>query len=476
MKLGPVPRLVAGWAAAYALVAYVLAGARAPPPPAPGFFAGRPLPGASAASPPTSPLLAEAEALQPWLQSVRRELHMHPETKYEEFRTSALVRRELAALGVAFEHPVAVTGVVATIGTGRPPVVGLRADMDALPMEELADVPFRSRVPGKAHACGHDAHTAMLLGAAKLLKAHEAELRGTVRLVFQPAEEGGNGAAKVVQHGALDGVERMFGFHVGPGLPSGTVGGRPGPLHAAAALFRATLTGRGAHGAMPHEGRDPVVAGAAIVQALQAIVSREADPVEQSDVVSVTVFDAGTASNVIPETVELGGTLRTKTSAHMAKLKARVREVIEGTAEVYGLARADVAFPVEVPATHNDPATFAFAESVAAALFGAGVDRMPRRTGAEDFALYDATRPQYPEDGPTDRPTSQLHGKGAIDLPVPGHGERDAGDGRRGAQPVLQGGRERAAAGRRVPRRLGAGVGRGRGPRAGRALSPRTTA
>ena len=299
--LGPVPRLVAGWAVAYALVAYFLAGARAPPPPAPGFFAGLGLPllGVSAAAAPTSPaaLLAEAEALQPWLQSVRRELHMRPETMYEEFETSLVVRRELAAMGVAFEHPVAVTGVVATIRTGRPPVVGLRADMDALPMEELADVPFKSRTPGKAHPCGHDAHTTMLLGAAKLLKAHEDELAGTVRLVFQPAEAGGNGAAKVVQHGALDGVERMFGFHVSPGLPSGTVGGRPGPLHAAAGLFRATLTGKGAHGAMPHEGRDPVVAGAAIVQALQALVSREAGPVEQSDVVSVTVFNAGTAFN-----------------------------------------------------------------------------------------------------------------------------------------------------------------------------------
>ena len=371
MKLGPIPRLVAGWAAAYALVAYVLAGARAPPPPAPGFFAGLPLLGASAAAAPTSPLalLAEAEALQPWLQSVRRELHMRPETMYEEFETSALVRRELAAMGVAFEHPVAVTGVVATIGTGRAPVVGLRADMDALPMEELADVPFKSRVPGKAHACGHDAHTAMLLGAAKLLKAHEAELAGTVRLVFQPAEEGGNGAKKVVEHGALDGMERMFGFHVSPGLPSGTVAGRPGPLLAAAASFRATLTGKGAHGAMPHEGRDPVVAGAAIVQALQALVSREASPVEQSDVVSVTVFNAGSAFNVIPETVELGGTLRTMTVQQMENLQRRVREVIEGTAKVHGMARADVEFPPGYPPTVNDAAAFAFAGDVAASLF-----------------------------------------------------------------------------------------------------------
>ena len=279
LGLAPAPALALG--SALGLVLGLLAGA------------------ARAAGPeaPLVPLLAEAEALQPWLVGVRRELQEHPEIRYEEVKTSALIRRELAAMGVAFEHPVAVTGVVATIGTGRAPVIGLRADIDALPMEELADVPFKSKVPGKAHMCGHDAHTTMLLGAAKLLKAHEAELAGTVRLVFQPAEEGGNGAAKVVQHGALDGVERMFGFHVSPGLPSGTVGGRPGPFHAAAGLFRATLTGKGAHGAMPHEGRDPVVAGAAIVQALQALVSREAGPVEQSDVVSVTVFNAGTAFN-----------------------------------------------------------------------------------------------------------------------------------------------------------------------------------
>ena len=337
---------------------------------------------------PLAPLLAEAEALQPWLQSVRRELHMHPETKYEEFRTSALVRRELAAMGVAFEHPVAVTGVVATIGTGRAPVIGLRADIDALPMDELADVPFKSKVPGKAHMCGHDAHTAMLLGAAKLLKAHEAELAGTVRLVFQPAEEGGNGAKKVVEHGALDGMERMFGFHVSPGLPSGTVAGRPGPLLAAAASFKATLTGKGAHGAMPHEGRDPVVAGAAIVQALQALVSREASPVEQSDVVSVTVFNAGSAFNVIPETVELGGTLRTMTLQQMDNLQRRVREVIEGTAKVHGMARADVEFPPGYPPTVNDAAAFAFAGDVAASLFGADVEVVPPIMGAEDFSEY----------------------------------------------------------------------------------------
>ena len=389
--LGPVPRLVAGWAVAYALVAYFLAGARAPPPPAPGFFAGLGLPllGVSAA-PPTSPaaLLAEAEALQPWLQSVRRELHMRPETMYEEFETSSLVRRELAAMGVAFEHPVAVTGVVATIGTGRAPVVGLRADMDALPMEELADVPFKSQVPGKFHGCGHDAHTTMLLGAAKLLKAHEAELAGTVRLVFQPAEEGGNGAAKVVQHGALDGVERMFGLHVMPSLPSGTVAGRPGPLLAAAASFHATLTGKGAHGAMPHEGRDPVVAGAAIVQALQALVSREASPVEQSDVVSVTIFNAGSAYNVIPETVELGGTLRTMTVQQMSDLQRRVREVVEGMAKVHGMARADVKFLPGMPPTVNDASAFAFAGDVAASLFGAEVVVVPPIMGAEDFSFY----------------------------------------------------------------------------------------
>ena len=376
LGLAPAPALALGLA--LGLVLGLLAGA------------------ARAAGPeaPLAPLLAEAEALQPWLVGVRRELHEHPEIRYEEVKTSALIRRELAAMGVAFEHPVAVTGVVATIGTGRAPVIGLRADIDALPMDELADVPFKSKVPGKAHMCGHDAHTTMLLGAAKLLKAHEAELAGTVRLVFQPAEEGGNGAQKVVAHGALEGVERMYGFHIWPGLESGKVGGRAGTLMAAAVFWSATITGKGAHGAMPHEGRDPVVAGAAVVQALQALVSREASPVEQADVVSVTMFRGGSAFNVIPETVELGGTLRALTTEQMANLKARVQAVLEGTAAVYG-CRAEIDFgDHDALPTVNDPEVYRFTRDVAGKLFGQGAyaDLVPTM-GAEDFSVYGALVP-----------------------------------------------------------------------------------
>src|SRR5262249_12442115 len=209
---------------------------------------------------PLLPLLDDAKSIAGWIVELRRQLHRHPELMYEEVETSRLVRTTLDDLGIAYRHSVAKTGVVATIGRGPGPCVALRADMDALPIHEETDVPFRSEIDGKMHACGHDCHTAMLLGAARLLKARESQLPGVVKLIFQPAEEGGAGADRMCDEGALHSpdVEQIFGLHVWPGATTGVVMSDAGVILAAVGAFDITVRGRGGHGAMPHLAIDPV--------------------------------------------------------------------------------------------------------------------------------------------------------------------------------------------------------------------------
>jgi len=335
-------------------------------------------------------LLEAARSAQDWMVAIRRELHMHPELGYDLHETSRLVREKLDELGIPYRFPVAETGIVATLGTGESPCVALRADMDALPIHEEADVPFRSRVEGKMHACGHDCHTAMLLGAARLLKEREGELQGTVKLLFQPAEEGGAGGSRMCEEGALEspGVERVFGLHVWPFLPTGSIGSRAGTFLAATSSVAITITGKGGHAAMPQYAIDPVTTAAKVVCELQTIISREVDPL-QSGVVSITAVHGGEAFNVIPPSVEMWGTLRSLTTTGLEYIKTRVREIATLIAAA-NRCEAHVVFPDrDYPATVNDAYLWSVAKELGGSLLGeASVQELAPVMGGEDFAFY----------------------------------------------------------------------------------------
>ena len=335
-------------------------------------------------------ILAEAREIQDWIAELRQRIHRHPELMYEEVETSRVVRETLDGLGIQYRWPVAETGVVATLGGGDGPCVALRADMDALPIHEEADVPFRSEVDGKMHACGHDAHTAMLLGAARLLKAREAEIHGTIKLFFQPAEEGGAGGDRMCKEGALEHptVQRVFGIHVWPFVPTGTVAGRSGTFLAATSSIMIRVTGKGGHAAIPHLAVDPVVTASKIVVELQTLVSREMDPLN-SGVVTITILRAGDAHNVIPPHVDVGGTLRALTNDDLHFLQRRVQEVA-GHVAAANRCTVEITYPGhDYPPTTNDPHCWEVAQAVVTDLLGEGtVIESPPLMGGEDFAFY----------------------------------------------------------------------------------------
>lgn len=326
----------------------------------------------------------------------RRDLHAHPELGYEETRTSAFVAAKLREFGVdEVVTQIGKTGVVGLIkgkSTASGKVIGLRADMDALPMEEVGTAAYKSTVSGKMHACGHDGHTAMLLGAARYL-AQTRQFDGTVALIFQPAEEGGAGAQAMIDDGLMSrfGIQLVFGLHNMPGYPVGHFMTRPGPFMAASDFITIRIEGKGAHAAKPHQGIDAVLVGSHIITALQSIVSRNVDPLE-SAVVSICVFQSGTASNVVPQTALLRGTARSFLPHVQDMLEAHVTRIATSVGAALG-ARVEVDYQRNYPVTVNDEAATAFIADVAREVSGFIDTQHPPSMGAEDFSFMLRERP-----------------------------------------------------------------------------------
>ncbi|HYD06398.1 MAG TPA: M20 aminoacylase family protein [Reyranella sp.] len=334
------------------------------------------------------PVLPRALEIQGEITAIRRDIHAHPELAYEETRTSDIVAAKLQEWGLEVTRGLGKTGLVGTLRKGNSlKAIGLRADMDCLPMDEKNDFEHRSQNAGRMHACGHDGHTAMLLGAAKVL-SETKDFEGAVHFIFQPAEEGGGGGKAMIEDGLFEKFpcDAVFAIHNKPGVPLGHIVSRPGPLLAAADRWDIRITGKGGHAAHPHTTLDPMVVGASIVMSLQTIVARNIDP-QDATVVTVGFFKAGSAYNVIPGEVHIGGTTRTTTPENRALAQRRIKEICDGAAQMYGV-KVEVEHRPGYPPTVNNPEKTRFAIEVAAEVCGAsGVrDNVKPSMGAEDFS------------------------------------------------------------------------------------------
>ncbi len=334
---------------------------------------------------------SEAKKLFAYSQAIRRDLHQHPELGFQEVRTSGIIAKELREIGLEVTTGIAKTGVIAMIDGAKPgPVIMLRFDIDALPISEQTGADYASQNPGLMHACGHDGHVAIGLTVARLLNEHRDQLSGTVKLVFQPAEEGAGGAETMVKEGALESPApvRCLGLHIWNEKPLGWLGVAAGPVMASAATFSVTLTGKGGHGAMPHQTIDPVVAAAQIISAAQTISSRNTDP-QKACVISFCSIHAGDAFNVIPQAMEMKGTIRAFEPEVEQMAYKRLDEIVRGIGAAMG-CQVEISITNITPAVINDPQTTSAVKQAAQTLLpDHDLDERGRFTmGAEDFAYY----------------------------------------------------------------------------------------
>ncbi len=330
-------------------------------------------------------ILDRAKELESYIVERRRDFHEHPELRFEEERTSKIVKEELKKSGYSIEE-TAKTGVIATLEGGKEgKTIALRADMDALPLEEENDVPYGSQTDGKMHACGHDAHTAMLLGAAEILSEMKEELEGTVKLVFQPGEEGGAGAKKVMDEGKLEGIDAIFGIHVWSNLRSGSIAISSGPVMASSDSFLIKIKGDGGHAAYPHQANDPTIPANAIYDALQKIVTSSIDPLSQA-VIKTPKLKASDGYNVIPDEVSMNGTIRTFDLDVRENIIERIKQISEHYSKAWD---CEAEFELErdyYPPTVNQSDMSEFAEEIARDYFEK--EGLEKQMGAEDFAFY----------------------------------------------------------------------------------------
>ena len=338
-------------------------------------------------------LKSEIHALQPAMVATRRDLHQHPELAFQETRTSGIVSERLRSLGIDVRAGVAKTGVVGTLTGGRAgastKTLAIRADIDALPIHELNELEYRSTIDGKMHACGHDGHTSILLAVADILSRRRAELNGTVKFVFQPAEEVIAGAEPMMKEGALEGVDNIIGLHLFSNYPIGRVGVRSGATFASADKLILQINGRGGHAAMPEAAVDPIVVAAQITIALQTLISRETSPFSPA-VITIGRIQAGSAFNIIPETAKLEGTMRAYSTQHREKLLRRICELTQGIASAMG-ASAEVTFLDGCPPCVNDTAMTGMVHQAAEATVGAAaVDSGEEvlTTGSDDMGYF----------------------------------------------------------------------------------------
>lgn len=363
------------------------------------------------------------------LVNIRRDIHAHPELCFAEYRTSQVVSRKLKEWGIPTLEGLAETGVVGIIKKGSSEkAIGLRADMDALPMQEINEFPHKSTYPGKMHACGHDGHTAILLGAAYYL-AHHADFDGTVYLIFQPAEEGGGGARRMITEGLFEKcpMDAVYGLHNWPGLPAGSFGVREGALMASSNEFHVTVRGKGAHAAQPQKGIDPVMVAVQIAQSWQTIVSRNVNPIDPA-VLSLTQIHSGSATNVIPDDAQMIGTVRTFSNATLDLIESRMKAIAEHTAQAFD-AELDFQFKRNYPPLINHAKETQFAISVMRDVVGADMvnTAVEATMGAEDFAYMLQSKPGcyvFLGNGEGDHRT-QGHGLGPCNLHNPSYDFND---------------------------------------------------